>query len=35
MGHNANEFKRLDVLQLDLHMFHEMMVRISNLDSSE
>lgn len=35
MGHNANEFKRLDVFNYDLQMFTEMMVRISNLDKFE
>lgn len=35
MGHNANEFKRLDAFQYDLQMFTEMMVRISNLDSMQ
>jgi predicted dipeptidase len=31
MGHTENEFKRLDVFGLDLQMFTEMMVRMSNL----
>ena len=35
MGHVANEFKRLDVFNLDLQMFTEMMVRIGNLESFE
>lgn len=35
MGHNVNEFKRLDVFRYDLQMFTEMMVRISNLKYME
>lgn len=35
MGHTENEFKRLDVMGLDIQMFTEMMVRISNLQTLE
>ena len=35
MGHTENEFKRLDAFELDLQMFTEMMVRMSNLPELE
>jgi predicted dipeptidase len=35
MGHTENEFKRLDVFRLDLQMFTEMMVRMSNLPAMQ